>query len=249
LSAARVALITGASRGIGEATARELARRGYALALAARSAEPLVALAAELARGGSPALPIPADLREIEDVRRLARLALGHFGRVDALIHNAGIGGGGVLARLTEGAAAATIHTNLLAPIELTRLLLPQMLDRGAGAIVFVASIAGHIGLPASSTYSASKFGLRGFAESLRREVAHRGVGVTVVSPGFIRTDMTKWMGNIPLPGPEIVARAIARALVRPRREVFVPGYYRLAIWAANMLPGLADRALGRRAR
>jgi uncharacterized protein len=117
----QVALITGASRGIGEATARELARRGYMLALAARSVGPLETLAAELSKGGTPALPIPTDLRDIEALHRLARLALTHFGRVDALIHNAGIGGHGAVARLGDGDAAATIGTNLLAPIELTR--------------------------------------------------------------------------------------------------------------------------------
>jgi NAD(P)-dependent dehydrogenase (short-subunit alcohol dehydrogenase family) len=244
-----VALITGASRGIGEATARELARRGYALALAARSAGPLARLAGELSRAGAPALPIPTDLRDTDEVRRLARLALAHFGRVDALIHNAGVGGHGAVARLGDGHAEATIGTNLLAPIELTRALLPQMLGRRGSRIVFVASIAGHMGLPASATYSASKFGLRGFAHGLRREVAHRGVGVTIVSPGFIKTDMTRWMGNLPLPGPEIVARAIAGALERPRREVYVPSYYRLAVWLEHLLPGVADMALRWRVR
>jgi short-subunit dehydrogenase len=244
-----VALITGASRGIGEATARELARRGYRLALAARSAGPLEALAAELSRGVAPALPLPTDLCDDRAIERLARLALAHFGRVDALIHNAGIGGHGAVERMGGGAAAATIGTNLLAPIELTRLLLPQMLERGSGNIVLIASVAGYIGLPLSATYSASKFGLRGFAHALRREVAHRGVGVTIISPGFIRTDMTRWMGNLPLPGPAIVARAVASALERPRREMFVPGYYRLLVGLEHLLPGLADRALRRRAR
>jgi short-subunit dehydrogenase len=244
-----VALVTGASRGIGEATARELARRGYALALAARSVDPLQRLAADLSRAGAPALPLPTDMRDLGEVRRLARLALEQFGRVDALIHNAGVGGSGSVARMTEGTPEATLNTNLVAPVELTRLLLPQMLERRGGAIVFIASIAGHIGLPASATYSASKFGLRGFADGLRREVAHRGIGVTVISPGFIRTEMTKWMGNLPFPGPEIVARAVARALVRPRREIVVPGYYRAAVWAAALLPGLADAALRRRVR
>ena len=243
-----VALITGASRGIGEATARELARRGYRLALAARSAGPLETLAAELSRNSAPALPIPTDLCDNRAIERLVRLALTHFGRVDALIHNAGIGGHGLVARMAAGAPAATIGTNLLAPIELTRLLLPHMLERGSGNIVLIASVAGHIGLPTSATYSASKFGLRGFAHALRREVAHRGVGVTIISPGFIRTDMTRWMGNLPLPGPPIVARTIARALERPRREVFVPGYYRLLVWLEHLLPGVADAALRRRA-
>src|SRR4051794_112288 len=96
----QVALITGASRGIGAATARELARRGYALVLAARSAGPLQTLVAELSRSGAAALPIPTDLRNIDDIQRLARLALAQFGHIDALIHNAGIGGDRPIAQL-----------------------------------------------------------------------------------------------------------------------------------------------------
>jgi short-subunit dehydrogenase len=245
----RVALITGASRGIGEATARELARRGFALVLAARSAGAIEMLAAEFSRSGAPALPIPTDMRSVDEVQRLARLALQHFGRVDALIHNAGIGGDLPVARQSGDAVAAILDTNLCAPIELTRALLPSMLERRSGAIVFVASVASHVGIPASATYSASKFGLRGFAHGLRREVAHRGVGVTIVSPGFIKTAMTEWMGNLPLPGPAIVAGAIASAIERPRREVFVPGYYRLFVWAEHLLPELADVVLRQRRR
>lgn len=253
MTAVPVALITGASRGIGAATARELSQRGYALVLAARSAGPLATLAAELSRDGAPALPIPTDLRRIDDIQRLARLALAHFGRVDALIHNAGIGGDRQIAQmdgLLDGATVATIlDTNLHAPIELTRLLLPSMLARRRGAIIFVASVVGHIGVPASAIYCASKFGLRGFAHSLRREVAQRGIGVTIISPGFIKTDMTRWMGDLPFPGPEIVAHAIADALARPRRELFVPRYYRLLVWLEQLLPGVADLALRWRVR
>jgi short-subunit dehydrogenase len=244
-----VALITGASRGIGAATARELARRGYALALAARSAGPLATLAAELSRGGTLALPIPTDLGSPDELQRLARLALAHFGRVDALIHNAGIGGDRQVAQTDGATVAAIIDTNLRAPIELTRVLLPGMLERRRGAIVFVASVVGHIGMPSSPIYSASKFGLRGFAHALRREVAHRGIGVTIISPGLIKTDMTSWMGDLPLPAPEIVARAIANAITRPRRELFVPRYYRLLIWLEHLLPGVADAALRWRVR
>lgn len=243
-----VALITGASRGIGAATARELARRGYALALAARSAEPLAALAAALAQAGAPAQAFPADMLQIEQVRALAAAVLQHYGRVDALVLNAGIGGAGPVARMPADTAAATIGTNLLAPIELTRLLLPQMLERRSGAIVFIGSVAGSIGLPGSAVYSASKFGLRGFADGLRREVARRGVGVTVIAPGFIRTALTADR-RLPMPGPELVARAAARAITHPRRQLFVPGYYRLPAWLADALPWLADALLSRARR
>jgi NAD(P)-dependent dehydrogenase (short-subunit alcohol dehydrogenase family) len=206
-------------------------------------------LAAELSRSGSPALPIPTDLRSLDDIQRLARLALTHFGRVDALIHNAGIGGDRPIAQIDDATVATIIDTNLRAPIELTRALLPGMLDRRSGTIIFVASVVGHIGIPSSAIYSASKFGLRGFAHGLRREVAQRGIGVTIISPGFIKTDMTRWMGDLPFPGPEIVARAIADAIVRPRRELFVPRSYRLLVWLERLLPGVADVALRIRMR
>src|SRR5262249_8697173 len=136
------------------------------------------------------------------------------------------------------------IATNLLAPIALTRLLLPDMLARRRGAIVFVASVAGQIALPGSVIYSTTKFGLRGFALGLRREVAWRGVGVSLVSPGFIDTAMTETLRYFPKARPEMVARAIADAIERPRREVFVPGYYRLFVWLDRLLPGLVDLAL-----
>jgi short-subunit dehydrogenase len=246
---APVALITGASRGIGAATARELARRGYALVLAARSAGPLATLAGELSRNGTPALPIPTDLRNPDAIQRLARLALAHFGRVDALIHNAGIGGDRLIAQVDGATVDTIIDTNLRAPIELTRALLPSMLERRRGAIIFIASVVGHIGIPSSAIYSASKFGLRGFAHGLRREVMQRGIGVTIISPGFIKTDMTRWMGDLPFPGPEIVARAIANAITHPRREAFVPRYYQLLVWLEHLLPGVADVALRGRAR
>jgi NAD(P)-dependent dehydrogenase (short-subunit alcohol dehydrogenase family) len=245
-----VALITGASRGIGAATAQELALRGYALVLAARSTGPLETLAGELSSAGCPALPIPTNLCRPDEVRRLAHLALNHFGRVDALIHNAGVGSPErTLMRLSEEQIAAMIATNLAAPIALTRELLPSMLARRRGAIVFVTSVLAQVGMPASAIYTTSKFGLRGFALSLRREVAHHGIGVSIVAPGFIETEMTARLRRVPKLPPESVARAIADALVYPRREVVIPSYYRLAIWLDQMLPGLLDAALRWRAR
>src|SRR6185295_19850646 len=137
----------------------------YRLALAARTVAELQALAAELSAHGSPALPIPTDMRHPNEVARLARIALDHFGRVDALVNNAGVGGNSrPVAHTDADNVRATLATNLEAPIALTQALLPGMLERRRGAIVFVASVAGHIGLPTSTLYSASKFGLRGFA-------------------------------------------------------------------------------------
>lgn len=239
-----VALITGASRGIGAATARELGRRGYALVLAARSVSPLTQLTGELSRAGYPALPIPTDLCQPDQVRRLAQLAEEHFGHIDVLINNAGVGDNAVVAKMTDAAVDAQIATNLLAPITLTRLLLPGMLERRRGAIIFIASVVGHIGLPTAALYGSTKFGLRGFAIGLRREVAAQGVGVAIVSPGFIDTAMTTTRRFVPKAPPERVARVIADLIERPRREVFVPGYYRLFVWLDRLAPWLLDLAL-----
>ena len=245
-----VALITGASRGIGAATARELARRGYALVLAARSLPELEALAGELTRAGAPALPVPTDMRRPEHVERLARVALAHFGRVDALINNAGVGGKGRgLARMEPDDVREILAVNLEAPALLTRALLPPMLERRSGAVVFVGSVAGRVALPGSAAYSASKHGLRGLALALRREVRGRGVRITLVAPGFVDTDMVRTLRGIPKIPAAPVARAIADAVERPRRELFVPWYYRLAVWAEAAAPWLADALLARRGR
>lgn len=138
---------------------------------------------------------------------------------------------------------AQMMNTNLTGPILLTRLLLPAMLSRRSGAIVCVASVAGRVAT--DPMYSATKFGLRGFALSLRRKVRKSGVSVSVVSPGFIRTEMTR-RRRARMPGPELIATTIARLVERPRREVVAPGSYRGAILLEQIAPWLVDRALSR---
>jgi short-subunit dehydrogenase len=237
-----VALVTGASRGIGAATARELARRGYALVLVARSARALELLAGELGGFGCRVLPVPADLQEPAAPAQISRLAFAHFGRVDVLVNNAGIGSpGAMVAELSDQDIHTRVATNLVGPIALTRALLPPMIARRSGSIIFVASVASHIVLPSAAIYSATKSGLRSFALGLRREVMQHGVGVSVISPGFIDTDMTRSLTHVPKAAPELVARAIAAAIAHPRREVFVPSYYRLLAWVDRALPGVLD--------
>jgi short-subunit dehydrogenase len=242
----KVALVTGASRGIGAATARELARRGCALVLAARSEDDLTRLAGDLTRRGTPALPVATDMADVDQVSRLADAALTRFGRVDVIVHNAGIGDKN--RRLFEESDPAytrrMLDVNLANPIALTRRLLPQMLERRRGSIVFVASVAGHISLPMSTIYSATKSGLRGFAGSLRRELLSTGVNVSVIAPGFIDTAMTANLRPLPMPGPESVARKIADLVEQPRREVVTPGFYQLGIAIERWFPALVDLAV-----
>lgn len=235
--AGQVVIVTGASSGIGAATAIELARRGAKVVLAARRREELAGIERTITDSGGGALAIPTDVTDEEQLRRLVEQVHAVYGRVDVLVNNAGIGGNGALAETPPEEIARTLTVNLLAAMLATRAVLPGMIERRHGAIVSVASVAGHVAV--GPVYSATKFGLRGFALSLRRELHGTGVTVSLVSPGFIRTPLT---GNRRrLPGPEIVARAIASVILRPRREVVVPGYYRLAIWAERFLPGLVD--------
>ena len=186
-----------------------------------------------------PVLSVQADVTDAKDRDNLISAALERFGRVDVLINNAGVS-------IASGPwwddpdPLRVIRTNLDAPIELTRLLLPAMRARRNGQIVNVASVAGIVAF--QGVYSASKFGLRGFSLALRRELLGSGVQVSLVSPGFVRTELTQ-NARLPMPGPQTVARAIAAVLERPQREVVVPGWYKLAAALDALAPGLVDWA------
>jgi NAD(P)-dependent dehydrogenase (short-subunit alcohol dehydrogenase family) len=241
--AGRVALITGASGGIGSATARELARKGASVVLAARRAELLDALASELGVGGAETLAVPTDLTDAAQIERLVERALERFGKIDILVNNAGIGAPRPLAKTPLDAIRRQLEVNLVGAILLTRAILPGMLERKRGAIISIASVAGHVGV--EPLYSATKFGLRGFSYALRRQLRGSGVTVSVVSPGFIRTPMTTSM-KLPMPGPEVVARKVAALVRKPKREVIVPGVYRIMPWFERHAPWLVDLATSR---
>jgi NAD(P)-dependent dehydrogenase (short-subunit alcohol dehydrogenase family) len=235
-----VVIVTGASSGIGAATALELGRRGAKVALAARHAAELTGVAQAIKQSGGEALPIPTDVTAPQQIERLVRQVIEAYGRVDVLVNNAGIGASGKVAEMPAQEFVQVVYANLLGPMLLTRAVLPGMVARRHGAIVSVASVAGHVAI--DPLYSATKFGIRGFSLSLRRELHGTGVSASVVSPGFIRTPMTaRRRGR--MPGPEVIARAIARLIVHPRREVIVPGYYAGAVWVERLFPWLVDRA------
>lgn len=236
--ARRVIVLTGASSGIGRATAHELAARGHALALAARRADALAALARELDPSGSRVIAVPTDVTRDGDRQALVAAAREHFGHLDVLVNNAGV----TVERgwwWDDPDPLRVLRVNLEAPIELTRLVLPEMRTRSSGHVVNIGSVAGQV--PFNGMYSASKFGLRGFSLALRRELLGTGVSVSLISPGFVRSEMTR-AARLPMPGPEVVARAVADVLERPRREVIVPGAYRLIVGLDALWPGLVDR-------
>src|SRR5436305_6316736 len=170
-------LITGATGGIGHAIARAFGRRGAKLLLTGRRAEVLEGLAAEV--GGR---ALACDLALRDDVGRLAVEA----SEIDVLVANAGVPATGVLTALTEERIDRILEVNLRAPIALAHALAPGMIERGRGHMVFVSSLSGKAASPASSIYSATKFGLRGFALGLREDLRPHHVGVSTVLPGFI---------------------------------------------------------------
>jgi short-subunit dehydrogenase len=238
ISGARV-LVTGASSGIGAATAREMARAGARLVLMGRDRPRLDAVAAET--GGRAV---------VGDLTADAASLVSRAGPVDVLVNNAGAGWAGPLARMPGEAIERLAAVNLTAPILLTRLLLPGMVERGVGHVVFVASIAGAVGVREEAVYSATKAGLIVFAEGLRHEL--RDVGVSVIVPGVVDTPFfdrrgtpyaRRWPRPIP---PERVARAVVSAIEQGRAECYVPGWLRLPSRLRGAAPGVFRALSGR---
>jgi NAD(P)-dependent dehydrogenase (short-subunit alcohol dehydrogenase family) len=234
----KTAIVTGASSGIGAVTAFEFARRGAQVVLAARRVDELAAQVKAITLAGYRAVAIPTDVTDLAQVKSLIEQTLTQFGRVDVLVNNAGMAWRESFLENSTEQITHIVNVNLLGVILLTHAVLPSMLERHSGTIISVASVAAHIAV--DPLYCATKFGVRGFSLSLRRELAGSGVSVSIVSPGFVRTPMNRHM-RLPMPGPEIVARAIADLAVKPRREVVVPGYYSPMIAFDRLFPGLAD--------
>ncbi len=255
-----VALVTGGSSGIGAATARSLAAAGAQVLLAGRDAGRLRAVAAET--GG---VALPCDLAAVDGPSDLAGAALraaetlhpgpsaasGATG-IDILVNNAGLGWAGPIGEIPAGKVAELVAVNLTAPMQLTRLLMPGMVARGQGRVVFVSSIAGATGVRGEAVYSATKAGLGSFAESLAYELDGQDVRVSVVVPAVIDTPFFDRRGRPygrKRPGPlpaERVARAIMSCLERDRAVVYVPGWMRVPTWLHGTAPA-TFRALATR--
>lgn len=217
-------LLSGATGGLGRAIAEELAGRGASLVLSSRRGEELEKLARSLPGGEDRHKAIVADLAEQGAGEKLVQAA----GDVDVLVANAGLPGTGKLQSFSEEEVARALRVNLESPIRMSRELAPKLIEKGEGQIVFIASLAGKVGSPRSSIYNATKFGLRGFAFGLREDLHPHGIGVSIVSPGFVReAGMFADAGSRPPPGlgtttPEKVAEGVARAIRRNRSEIAV---------------------------
>jgi short-subunit dehydrogenase len=241
LSGAR-ALVTGATGGIGGAIARGLHARGATVILSGRREEVLEEIRSSL---GDRVEIVAADLADTDAPARLAEAA----GAVDVLVANAALPASGRVEDFSPEEIDRSLAVNLRAPVQLTRALLPGMLDRGRGHVVFVSSLSGKVASPRSGLYSATKFGLRGFASGLREDVEPLGIGVTVVFPSFISdagffaesgAKLPRWVGTRT---PEQVADAVVRGVERERAEVDVaPLSLRLGTFVSQLAPVTAAR-------
>ena len=233
-------LLTGATGGIGQAIARALDERGARLLLTARRAEQLEQLAAAL---GGRSEVLPADLTY--DPGALAEQA----GAVDVLVANAALPASGPIDGFSPEQIDRALDVNLRAPIQLTRALLPGMVERGTGHVVFVSSLSGKVASVGSSLYSATKFGLRGFAAGLREDLHGSGVGVTVVFPGFISdagmladsgARLPRWVRTRK---PDQVAQGVVRGIEQGRAEIDVaPLSLRAGVLAGSLAPATFAR-------
>ncbi len=189
--AGRVALVTGASQGIGRVCALELARGGAVVALAARNVEKLAGVAEEIRGAGGTAETFSLDIGDESTIKACAKAVLGRFGKVEILLNNAGITRDGLAMRMKRTDWDDVLSTNLTGAFLLTQALLPQMLKLRWGRIINVTSVVGEMGQAGQANYAASKAGLIGLTKSLARELASRTITVNAVAPGYIETAMT----------------------------------------------------------
>jgi short-subunit dehydrogenase len=185
----QVVIVTGASSGIGEATARRLAGGGAKVVISARRAEPLQALAKAIDPSGANVLAVPGDVTSDVDRRKLVAATLEKFNRIDGLVNNAGYGTRGPIELVPVDLIRKNFETNIFSLIALTQLVLPSMRERGAGCIVNIGSVAGKIARPLSSVYDSTKHALEALTDGLRGELKPFGIRVTLIRPGFILTE------------------------------------------------------------
>ncbi len=257
LSGARI-LITGASQGIGRALAEAAARRGCRVLAVARSESLLRELAEQVREEGGSLATVAGDITSADDRQRMVEAAQKHYGGLDVLVNNAGIGATGHFAEVSPERLRAIMEVNFFGLTETTRAFLPLLRQGTTPAIVNISSIAGKRGIPARSEYSASKFAVQGFSEALRTELAKDGIDVLVVCPGLTQTNFSKNMleqkARMPMDHmrgmtSEDVARATLRAIERGQDEVVLSLKGKLLVLVSRFLPRLADRIAKRRVR
>ena len=248
----KVVLITGASSGIGRASAIKFAEKGAVLILVARRKEKLDQVDKDLKKFNVSTLVCECDVSDKSQVKKMSKIVLEKYKSVDILVNNAGFAIYGSVSSLTTEEIESQMATNYFGMIYCIKNFLPLMIKKKSGHIVNVASVAGSFGLPGIASYCASKFAMLGFSEGLKHELKGTGIGVTVVSPIMVRTNFFdhKSFESMPKYSPtslsaETVANAILKAANSPRLEIIVPSVVRIAVWMKSTFPYLINPILG----
>ncbi len=252
-----VVIITGASSGIGEKAAITLAKNGYRVVIAARRQSRLEEIAEQIRKEGGEVLPIQLDLSQVNQIRDLVERTRSVFGQIDILVNNAGSARHLWLDEQSlEDDIQNLLQVNLIGMIQLTRLVIPDMVEEGSGQIVHISSIASWVGVPTYSIYNASKFGSRGFLASLRRELRGTGVTISEIFPGAVDTEFgldpdVSWKTTTVTPkfallSAQSVADKILDMIQRKKTKSVIPGFMWLAIWADALFPGFVSWILSK---
>ncbi len=241
----RVAIVTGASVGIGRAAALELARRGACVALAARRKDMLLELAEEIRSHGGEAFAIQTDVSIREEVERMVGQVMEKWGRVDILVSNAGQYIRRPIVDLDPAELQRSLDVNYFGGVYCILAVLPHMLAQKSGHIIAVTSMDGKIGLPPDAPYVSAKFALTGFLEVLRQELRGTGISVTNIMPGRVDTPMVEHLNFHPV-SPKLPAEQVARAVIatirRPRAVILMPAGAYLLYYIYMLAPWLGDR-------
>jgi short-subunit dehydrogenase len=255
----KVAVITGASMGIGEAIAKSFIEHGVNVVLLSRDsgrAEAARARIGTLERS----LALSCDVRNREEIDRVVGLVRHHFGRIDIWVNNAGQGLFDSVSQLDMTGCRELFDTNFFATVAALQAVLPQMIQQGSGTIINISSVAGHIPLPFHAAYSATKFAMNAFGKAARIELANSGIEVMTVCPGYVRTDF----GTHAMRGREVktirpaavrgisadrVARAVLRGYLMKKREVIVPWTMHPVVKLYQLFPGVVEWGMTRIAR
>ncbi len=252
----KVVLVTGASSGIGRALAVECAKEGANLVLCARRVDRLIELKKQIESFGSRAIVVECDVCRKEDLDKAVQVAIREFSRLDIVIANAGFGVVGQVDNLELEDFRRQFETNVFALIETVKVSLPEI-KKTRGCLVLMGSVSGYVSVPGSAPYSMSKFAVRAFADSLYFEMKAFGVGVTLISPGFVESEIRQVDNQGRLhPGKssgapewiimpvELAARKMLRAIFRRKRELIVTGHGKIAVFFQRHFPGVLSLAI-----
>ena len=255
----KVVWITGASSGIGEALAHASAKRGAKLILSARRTDALERVRTACGRDNSTAMVLPLDVSDLASLPGKADEVIKRFGRIDILVHNAGVSQRARAIDTSIQVDEAIMRTNFLGPVALTKAVLPTMTRAKSGHIVVVSSLVGKFGTPMRTSYAASKHALHGFFDSLRAEVFADGIQVNIVCPGFVRTEVSRHaltgdgsqhgqMDEATARGiaPEAASEAILKAVAAGREETYVGGREVAGVYLKRFAPTLLSRIIRR---